>query len=291
MPNCPNCKAALRTVRQRGSVYFNCNQCGGRAVTVPQVRRVAGDRFATQLLHQINVASEESLRSCPFCDQTMKQFRVASKPTIGLNACKPCSLVWFEAGKFEEVPEGVVETSDELELRGREAFAIHQLEEIEEQQRREGLVSGDPPDAGWKWIPAFFGLPVKIEDAGLTSLPWLTWSLSAIITIVSVTAFFDIENAVNRFGLVPAEAWRYGGATFLTSFFLHGGIGHLVGNLYFLLLFGNNVEDYLGRWRFIGLVLLSTLWVAVYTFFLILIQLYRVSVRAEEFLASLSSTR
>src|SRR5207249_4486791 len=42
-----------------------------------------------------------------------------------------------------------------------------------------------------------------------------------------------------------------------TSFFLHGGWVHLLGNLYFLLIFGDNVEDYLGRWRYLLLILLA----------------------------------
>ena len=36
-----------------------------------------------------------------------------------------------------------------------------------------------------------------------------------------------------------------------TSMFLHGGVGHLVGNMWILWLFGDNVEDYLGPWRYI----------------------------------------
>ncbi len=258
MPNCPNCMVALRTVRQREGIYFNCDQCGGRAMTVPQVRRVAGDKFAVQLVHQINNAVGTSFRTCPCCFQTMRQFKIA-QPMMILDACKPCGLIWFEPGEFEEVPEGIIESPDELELRGREILAVHQLEEMAEQQRREEIISGAPPDQGWKWVPAFFGLPVKIEDAGLSRWPWMTWSLSAIIAIISISAAFDIENVVHRFGLIPAEAWRYGGATLLTEFFLHGSLGHLIGNLYFLMLFGNNVEDYLGRWRFAGLILLSTL--------------------------------
>lgn len=42
----------------------------------------------------------------------------------------------------------------------------------------------------------------------------------------------------------------------LTSMFLHGGLMHLIGNMLFLLVFGNNVEDRFGRLRFIGFYLL-----------------------------------
>jgi membrane associated rhomboid family serine protease len=39
--------------------------------------------------------------------------------------------------------------------------------------------------------------------------------------------------------------------TAFTSMFMHGGIVHIGGNLLFLWIFGNNVEDALGRWRFL----------------------------------------
>jgi membrane associated rhomboid family serine protease len=43
----------------------------------------------------------------------------------------------------------------------------------------------------------------------------------------------------------------------LTSMFLHGSWTHLLGNMWFLWLFGNNVEDSMGRGRFIVFYLLS----------------------------------
>jgi membrane associated rhomboid family serine protease len=39
--------------------------------------------------------------------------------------------------------------------------------------------------------------------------------------------------------------------TLFTSLFMHGSIMHLFGNMLFLWIFGNNIEDYLGRLRFI----------------------------------------
>jgi membrane associated rhomboid family serine protease len=45
----------------------------------------------------------------------------------------------------------------------------------------------------------------------------------------------------------------------LTSMFLHGGWGHLLGNALFLWVFGNNVEDSMGRFRFLVFYLLCGL--------------------------------
>lgn len=43
----------------------------------------------------------------------------------------------------------------------------------------------------------------------------------------------------------------------MTSMFLHGGWGHLIGNSLYLWVFGNNVEDSMGRWRFLAFYLLT----------------------------------
>ena len=49
------------------------------------------------------------------------------------------------------------------------------------------------------------------------------------------------------------------GRTLITSMFLHGGWLHLIGNLWFLYIFGDNIEDALGPLRFAGFYLLCGL--------------------------------
>ena len=45
--------------------------------------------------------------------------------------------------------------------------------------------------------------------------------------------------------------------TILTSMFLHGSFLHVLGNMWFLWVFGDNVEDRLGRWRFLAFYLVT----------------------------------
>ena len=73
------------------------------------------------------------------------------------------------------------------------------------------------------------------------------------------------EYFVGAFALVPARLFPAGaaaagpfpaGVTLFTSLFLHGGLFHLAGNMLYLWIFGNNVEDAMGRVRFIIFYLL-----------------------------------
>lgn len=52
--------------------------------------------------------------------------------------------------------------------------------------------------------------------------------------------------------MIPIPVWL----TLLTSMFLHGGILHLLGNMLYLWIFGDNVEDAMGSVRFLGFYLL-----------------------------------
>jgi membrane associated rhomboid family serine protease len=55
-------------------------------------------------------------------------------------------------------------------------------------------------------------------------------------------------------GLQPTPIPVY--LTILTSMFMHGGIAHLLGNLWFLWIFGNNIEDDLGHVRYVAFYVL-----------------------------------
>ncbi len=101
--------------------------------------------------------------------------------------------------------------------------------------------------------------------------PIMTWTL----IIVNVVVFlFEttipkpmLEQFFYVFGLVPAKVthpeWAkmvgldvFGLWPFFTCMFLHGGWIHIFGNMWTLWIFGDNVEDVMGPWRFLAFYLL-----------------------------------
>jgi membrane associated rhomboid family serine protease len=88
--------------------------------------------------------------------------------------------------------------------------------------------------------------------------PWATILLTLAVIVLGVLALRDPVPALAGYAFVPADPWRGHGLTILTYFFLHGGLVHLMGNAYFLAVFGDNVEEALGRPAFLLLVAAGT---------------------------------
>jgi membrane associated rhomboid family serine protease len=114
-------------------------------------------------------------------------------------------------------------------------------------------------------------LPLK-DDNPTSRVPVFTLLLIA----VNVAVFFSqalspqgLEFHVVRMGAIPYELTHFTTLrglprlapplTLLTSMFVHGGLFHLLGNMLYLWIFGNNIEDYLGKVRFVLFYLLAGL--------------------------------
>ncbi len=97
--------------------------------------------------------------------------------------------------------------------------------------------------------------------------PFVTWALIAINVVVFLSYFPSIAgderllmSFFDQWALVPRETMSgEGGHTLVTSMFLHGGWMHLIGNMLFLYIFGDNMEDLLGHLGFLAYYLASGL--------------------------------
>ena len=95
------------------------------------------------------------------------------------------------------------------------------------------------------------------------SFPFVNW---AIIILNSLVFFYQfnlpgsqLDSFVQTFALVPSQitsnplSWY----PFLTHMWLHGSLLHIIGNMWVLLIFGDNVEDRLGSARYLVFYLLG----------------------------------
>jgi membrane associated rhomboid family serine protease len=111
---------------------------------------------------------------------------------------------------------------------------------------------------------------IPIRDVNPSrSFPIMTIGLiviNVLIFLFEVSAGRNLEVLFNKFALIPDKYFSLvakGGfnyiqrfSPFITSQFLHGGWLHVIGNMWFLWIFGDNIEDRLGHFKFILFYLL-----------------------------------
>jgi membrane associated rhomboid family serine protease len=114
-------------------------------------------------------------------------------------------------------------------------------------------------------------IPIR-DTAPSYNYPVVTLSLIGINVVVYLLEMAqgpDLGRFLHLYGLVPARYTvdRLAGYytlpqqifSFFTFMFLHGGFWHLLGNMWSLYIFGDNVEDHLGHIRYLVFYLLSGL--------------------------------
>lgn len=117
-------------------------------------------------------------------------------------------------------------------------------------------------------------IPIR-DDTPRFSTPYITYfiiGLNVLIFLFEWQIGLQSQRHLNAliydFGVVPRHFERAVGSgavfslpvlllTILTSMFLHGGWLHVIGNMWFLWIFGDNIEDYLGHFRYLFFYLVS----------------------------------
>lgn len=215
------------------------------------LRRTADTRWATELWADARAGAATEVKACPSCRAGMI---VGTSRELSLDVCKSCHLVWFDPGEYERAPvtpERGVRTlpSDVIEslARGRAAVVAA---EYKIRYGREMTVAEALP-----LVPGLAGLPLEEESRGLSRWPLVTWGVAVLLTALGVWSLLRPDRA-GSLGLIATDIDRSGGATLISATFVHATFFQLATNVYFLLVFGDNVEDFLGP---------ATFWLLLFT--------------------------
>jgi membrane associated rhomboid family serine protease/Zn-finger nucleic acid-binding protein len=256
---CPNCNQVLTRFKTDLGVLWGCDKCQGRAVSVNLLRRtVSRDYVNTLWQHARNLPAGPG-KACPTCSKaTVEVATDGITQPLMVDVCKRCHFVWLDVGESGELPLLPPKPKNEPELsqEARELLALHKVEQLAREARQQ---DGSPPAEWWQVIATLCGLPIEEDAAPARRLPWITWSVGFLMVLATALAFQNLTAVIQEWGMIPANPLRHNGLTFLTSFFLHGGVLHLLGNLYFLIIFGDNVEDFLGKTKYALLLFGATL--------------------------------
>ena len=218
MFTCPNCHVNLVRAKAKIGIFWVCSSCGGRSATIALLRRNIKREVVNALWLSARSQNWPRRRECPACCGKMAEVPLQlDRISEEIDVCTRCQFVWFDVREYAELPEKPAKPGfmESLPQEARERLAMMEVQALQERAAQEA----DGVEETWKYIPAFFGMPVECETDELETVPWFTWSLAAIMVIFGMLSFFDLDPIVQSFGLIPAETFRYGGLTVLTSFF------------------------------------------------------------------------
>ncbi|MCK5799929.1 MAG: rhomboid family intramembrane serine protease [Deltaproteobacteria bacterium] len=225
---CPLCSMTLlEPVSLEGIEVDACPRCGGLYFDAGElaqvVERSVGSLSDQNALGSARVASE---MACPGCSSPLMvhSFEGEEGNAFDVDVCHACQGIWLDRGELREVQKS-------------------RAQEIIERPKT------------WKtWLFQFLlQLPVEF-NLKPRRFPLITVLLLICNTLIFL-GLLMAPNVSSVFDAVALFPSRIGDAQWMLSLishqFLHGGVLHLLMNLYFLYILGDNVEDVLGRGGFL----------------------------------------
>lgn len=231
---CPKCvNVALEVTHYCGEEIDVCRQCGGLWFEKNQVNRMIEEindgPIGECYSHHFGEPQGSTELNCPDCGSHLEAVHLLKDYQTELDICRKCDGSWIDKDELTSV-------ENSTELRGA-------LDELNKK-------------VSWKTYLFQFLTQMPVEyNLKTKSKSWVNWSLIAINILIFCAYYFNIESfgfVLENFALRPAdvnngqEIW-----TLLTCVFLHGSVMHLVGNMYFLYIIGDNLEDALGHKKYL----------------------------------------
>lgn len=249
---CPSCKRQVLFPVKHANIEVDlCKNCGGIWFDAQELHKTIeffDEKFVSSAdkspsgIDALRIGITEE--KCPDCWVSLDKYHYSSEVAAHYHLCEGCSGIWLSKEEYSLVREA--------------PRASRSLKKIEA-----------PLTINSRLFQFFTGLPVEF-NLPPKKPPVVTYSLIAInifIFLLSVVTTIGSDGGIKlvmSYGLNPTEAFSpHGLLTFLTSMFLHGGLLHIVGNMYFLKVFGDNVEEVFGRSRFLVFYLFCGLMAAL----------------------------
>lgn len=258
--NCPFCSNKLRRVKSKSEVLDICPRCRGiwfdSGELVNYVRALVDSKDiqpeTSRLFERREVDTSETTKEedkiCPNCSLVMHRFNYCYDSNIFLDKCPSCHGIWTDAGEVQKIARYIKQDPKIDEIGGELAKQTKRMENIKELgQLGEDLASR--AGIGMFFLPRII-LPLS-DDEETERFPAITISIISLCILAFLGELFwiaDAEGFFRSYGFTAGEFFSVG---LITSMFLHVGLFHLIVNMYFLWLFGDNVEDRFSRFGYV----------------------------------------
>ncbi|WP_394391535.1 rhomboid family intramembrane serine protease [Shewanella woodyi] len=236
---CPSCNSSdMKVYDFHGEEVDSCQRCGGLWFENGELNAALssadnGDS-CVRVEESLGEHLGDSKRHCHHCDVGMQHYHLMQGYQIEVDVCHSCSGLWIDEDERAKVVQSPLVKSLLADLDAKISAKTWFFQFLSQ-------------------MPVEFNLKTK-------SRPVVTYLLLALNILIFLAYGFDMsttdtvfENFAMRANEVLAghQPW-----TIVSHMFLHGDFMHLAGNMYFLYVVGDNLEDALGRMKFLGIYLI-----------------------------------
>ncbi len=250
---CPRCKEPLHATLEQtpsGRVEIDrCAACHGVWFDAGELAMLAqlGNSEAFALQSPL-LAGDDASVPCPrhpelrMLERQLLPTKARIVPLGGddsgpltIDQCPTCHGLWFDGGELDQLAKSLRDSRLAPFLADPAVM--------------------DRPGSAWRWIFMLLtGLPVEQWQPRLRR----PLSVLTLIALCAVVFLWQLgapghDMLADQYGLVPSRILQSGPWPLLLHMFMHGNLLHILGNMYFLWVFGDNVEDRLGPLRFMYL--------------------------------------
>jgi membrane associated rhomboid family serine protease len=260
--NCPRCAIPLADFQHEQLRTAMCPSC--RGLFFEQADLARAEPALLRFVKTTPLAPDKTL-ACPSDGTAMEARRIQTDhEAVVVDCCPSCSGLWLDRGELAILRKAVKRrrlqpNHPPVPGRGHRGQSPEQRAQtvLDTENRRLNTNNDESlanTGAGWTLFALLTDLPVEGYNP-VYRTPVATYALMAICVAMG---FGQMNGGLDELALVPDDMWRRP-HTLLTSMFMHADIVHLLVNLYFLKICGDNVEDRLGRAWFLVLFLGSGL--------------------------------
>lgn len=272
--NCPVCKIPLKNIQYEGQNVDICINCEGIWLDEGELQQVIKGLLSEKKVDYQTVKEayrnkptiynreKMPIRICPKCNMGMYVFNYYADSNVFLDRCSSCGGIWADKGEIEQVAKYIKGNPKVDRYAEALAGSYTRFEKFKADTREIAEASGDLMSQYYgggigKFYAIWFTIfPIPLRDNLPTKkFPKVTVGLIILNVLIFVFQLLFIsdnqETYFKLFGVIPAFGFSINRIyTFVTSMFVHGGFLHIIGNMYYLWLFGDNVEDEIGSLKF-----------------------------------------
>lgn len=280
---CPRCHEPLEALSLHGLDIDACSRCHGAWFDATEVESFLDRELALEeSVPEPQRTWRKSELDCPVCRMRMQTLVANSVFPFELDKCPHDNGYWFDNEELDGVVASVKKPRLRILRRSRSAELRREQEVVRMIESRTGhlryTACRDPEGkapvladisffehlSGAQKIVALLGLPVEsgrfCEWGSWMNLLLLAANVAVFVVMLLLGgSWFGLLGGFPRewymtFGFVPEFfhtaplACSY---TLLTSQFIHAGIVHLLGNMFFLFVTGDDVERRMGHWGYL----------------------------------------